>query len=63
MRIENTVGRSKRSRFCSRIETHLHAAASGTSMYEGIASHSPGYLSSTMWPFGSMTYRPSPCMR
>src|SRR4029077_14382166 len=28
-----------------------------------MTSHSPLYLSRTMWPFGSMYTRPSPCMR
>jgi hypothetical protein len=41
MRIENTVGRSYFP-FSSRIETHLQAAAAGSSMYEGMTSNSPG---------------------
>ncbi len=40
MRIENTAGSSYFA-LSSRIETHLHAAASGSSMYDGITSHSP----------------------
>ena len=40
MRIENTAGSSYFA-LSSRIETHLQAAASGSSMYEGMTSHSP----------------------
>jgi hypothetical protein len=40
MRIEKTAGSSYLA-LSSRIDTHLQAAASGSSMYDGITSHSP----------------------